>query len=42
MAEIDFIGALHNRTKRDYVGRVTEHDKAACAEIAKQCAADQG
>ncbi len=40
MAVIDFIGALHNRTKRDYVGRVTAYDKAACAEIAKQYGAD--
>lgn len=40
MAEIDFIGALHNRTKRDYVGRVTEHEKAECAVIAKQYAYD--
>ena len=36
MAEIDFIGKLHSRTKRDYVARVVEHDKAECAEIAKQ------
>jgi len=35
MQEIDFIGKLHSQTKRDYVGRVTEHDKAECAEIAK-------
>jgi len=34
MAEIDFIGKLHRATKRDYLGRVTEHDKAACAEAA--------
>lgn len=40
MAEIDFIGVLHNRTKRDYVGRVTEHDKAQCAEIAKRYGAE--
>ncbi|MFO1084468.1 MAG: class I SAM-dependent methyltransferase [Reyranellaceae bacterium] len=35
MACIDFVGPLHNRTKRDYVARVTAHDKAACMEIAK-------
>jgi ubiquinone/menaquinone biosynthesis C-methylase UbiE len=40
MDEIDFIGALHNRTKRDYVGRVTAYDKAVCAKIAKQFGAD--
>lgn len=40
MAEIDFIGTLHSRTKRDYVGRVTAYDKAACATIAKQYGAD--
>jgi len=36
MAEIDFIGRLHTGTKRDYVARVVAHDKAKCAEIAKQ------
>ena len=40
MREIDFVGALHNRTKRDYVARVVEHDKAECAAIAKQWGAD--
>ncbi len=35
MACIDFVGALHNRTKRDYVARVTAHDKAECSTIAK-------
>lgn len=35
MACVDFIGALHNRTKRDYVARVTAHDKATCMEVAK-------
>ncbi len=34
MAYVDFIMKLHNSTKRDYVGRVTSHDKAECAEIA--------
>src|SRR5687768_17556520 len=34
MAYVDFIQALHTSTKRDYVGRVTEHDKAQCAELA--------
>jgi ubiquinone/menaquinone biosynthesis C-methylase UbiE len=36
MAYIDFIPALHQSTKRDYMERVTMYDKAACAEKAKQ------
>jgi len=40
MAEIDFLGTLHARTKRDYVGRVVNHDKAACAAVAKQYGKD--
>jgi SAM-dependent methyltransferase len=36
MAEIDFLGRFHNATKRDYVQRVVEHDKADCATVAKQ------
>ena len=35
MARLDFISKLHTRTKRDYVQRVVEHDKAICAEKAK-------
>lgn len=35
MAYIDFVSTLHKNTKRDYVGRVTQADKAECAEIAK-------
>jgi protein-L-isoaspartate(D-aspartate) O-methyltransferase len=34
MAYKDFISDVHNRTKRDYVQRVIEHDKADCAEVA--------
>ena len=34
MAEIDFLSPLHRATARDYVGRVTEADKAECAEVA--------
>lgn len=34
MARIDFLGDVHTRTLRDYVGRVTSADKAACAEVA--------
>jgi len=36
MQEIDFLGQLHNQTRRDYVQRVVEHDKAVCAEVARQ------
>jgi SAM-dependent methyltransferase len=36
MAEVDFLGVLHRGTKRDYVQRVIEHDKAACAEVARR------
>lgn len=34
MAYIDFISGLHKSTRRDYLGRVNEADKAQCAEIA--------
>jgi SAM-dependent methyltransferase len=34
MERIDFLAPLHTATKRDYVQRVAENDKAACAEIA--------
>ncbi|MBI4283918.1 MAG: class I SAM-dependent methyltransferase [Chloroflexi bacterium] len=40
MAHIDFISKLHQQTKRDYMLRVTEYDKAACAEVAKQFGKD--
>lgn len=36
MQELDFLGKLHTSTKRDYVQRVVEHDKAACADVARQ------
>lgn len=36
MAYIDFIEQIHTSTKRDYVGRVMQADKAECAKIAKQ------
>lgn len=36
MAEIDFLGVLHQRTNRNYIERVIDHDKAACAQIAGQ------
>ena len=34
MALVDFVTRLHKATARDYLGRVTSHDKAECAEIA--------
>lgn len=34
MAYVDFVSRLHRATKRDYLQRVVEHDKAACAEVA--------
>ncbi len=36
MAYIDFLQTVHTRTPRDYVQRVTEYDKAACAEVARR------
>jgi protein-L-isoaspartate(D-aspartate) O-methyltransferase len=33
---IDFTQKLHSSTKRDYVARVVEFDKAVCAEIASR------
>jgi len=40
MAVIDFITRLHTGTKRDYVGRVIERDKAECAVVAKRWGAE--
>jgi len=34
MPPLDFITRLHQSTPRDYLARVTQDDKAACAEIA--------
>jgi len=34
--QIDFLQKYNMSSKRDYVGRVTQYDKAACAEKAKQ------
>lgn len=34
MAYVDFINKIHKSTKRDYIKRVTDHDKAAVAEVA--------
>ncbi|MBT7410898.1 MAG: class I SAM-dependent methyltransferase [Methylococcales bacterium] len=36
MTEINFLKTIHSSTKRDYVQRVVDHDKAECAEKAKQ------
>jgi protein-L-isoaspartate(D-aspartate) O-methyltransferase len=36
MAYIDFIQKIHSSTKRNYVQRVVEHNKAECATISKQ------
>lgn len=40
MAEINFLEKYQKATARDYVGRVTGHDKAECAEKAKQWSFD--
>lgn len=40
MREIDFVSSLHTSTHRDYIQRVVDHDKAACAEIAKRWGED--
>ena len=40
MENLDFITSLHTRTKRDYVGRVTDADKAECATVARQWGED--
>jgi ubiquinone/menaquinone biosynthesis C-methylase UbiE len=37
---LSFITSLHTRTKRDYVGRVIDADKAECATIARQWGKD--
>jgi len=34
MSHVDFLTPLHRSTRRDYLERVTSHDKAECAEIA--------
>ncbi|MBF0332437.1 MAG: methyltransferase domain-containing protein [Alphaproteobacteria bacterium] len=36
MNEMNFVNAIHTSTKRDYVARVVEYDKAECAEKAGQ------
>jgi ubiquinone/menaquinone biosynthesis C-methylase UbiE len=36
MAHLDFISGIHNATKRNYVQRVVEFDKAECAAVSKK------
>lgn len=40
MKYVDFLMKLHTGTKRDYVQRVVENDKAECAEVAIQYGED--
>src|SRR5262245_30825346 len=40
MPEIDFVNILHTATKRNYVQRVVDYDKAECAEVAIQYGKD--
>lgn len=40
MREINFLEGYQRATPRNYIERVTAHDKAACAEIARQWGAD--
>lgn len=40
MRQIDFLLKYNNATQRDYIGRVTQHDKAECAAVAKQWGRD--
>ena len=40
MPQIDFIQALSASTKRNYVQRVVDHDKAECAAVARQWGKD--
>ena len=36
MGELDFVGELHRSSRRDYLARVMEADKAECATVAKR------
>jgi protein-L-isoaspartate(D-aspartate) O-methyltransferase len=40
MGEVDFLSRYQKATKRDYVARVVEHDKAECATVARQWGAE--
>ncbi len=37
---VDFLTPLHTKTERDYLGRVNQHPKAECAQIARQFGQD--
>lgn len=36
MSYIDFVSELHEKTERDYIGRVISDNKAECAKVAKE------
>tara|TARA_A100001015_G_C15024258_1_gene729588 strand:+ start:695 stop:1360 length:666 start_codon:yes stop_codon:yes gene_type:complete len=40
MSNLGLIQSMHNQTKRDYVQRVVEFDKADCAAVAKKFGSD--
>lgn len=40
MPQVEFVKKVHTGTKRNYLQRVTEHDKAACAVVAKRFGRD--
>src|SRR3989440_661130 len=40
MPELDFVSAIHKKTKRDYLARVNEFPKADAAKIARQFGKD--
>jgi len=40
MSQIDFLAKYNAATKRDYVARVVEYDKAECATVAKRWGVD--
>jgi len=40
MTAVDFITKVHTGTKREYLERITKHDKAECARVAKEFGKD--
>ncbi len=40
MALVDFVGKIHKKTKRNYLERMTQDDKAYCAQVAKKFGKD--
>ncbi|MBL8691460.1 MAG: class I SAM-dependent methyltransferase [Rhodospirillaceae bacterium] len=40
MARIDFLQEMHGKTRRDYVARVVQFDKAECSTVAKRFGAE--